>query len=89
VEGVPYVGFAGATLKDAPHPNAARLFLNFLLDDEPQLMQAREGFRPAVAGMDEKVPPELRPYTTGAKLLGTTRPEARNKMMKLAQGIYK
>ena len=89
VEGVPYVGFAGATLKDAPHPNAARLFLNFLLDDEPQLMQAREGFRPAITGMDDKVPPELRPYTTGAKLLGTTRPDARNKMMKLAQGIYK
>jgi iron(III) transport system substrate-binding protein len=88
-EGVPYVGFGGAVLKGAPHANAATLFLNYLLEEEPQIMLAEDGFRPAAKGMGSKVPAALRPYTVDAKLLGTTNPQSRDKMMKLAGQIYK
>ena len=88
-EGVPYVGFGGGILKDAPHPNAARVFLNFLLEKDIQVMLADQGFRPAISGVDQDIPENLRPLTVGAKLLGTTTASERNKMLKLAQKMYK
>ena len=36
-EGAPYVPFGSAMLRDAPHPNAARVFLNFLLGETARL----------------------------------------------------
>jgi iron(III) transport system substrate-binding protein len=35
-EGCPYVGFDLTLLKNAPHPNAARLLMNFYLSNEAQ-----------------------------------------------------
>ena len=46
-EGVPYVALGPALLKNAPHPNAARLFMNFMLERGGQGLIASEGFRPA------------------------------------------
>ncbi|MGE4340234.1 MAG: ABC transporter substrate-binding protein, partial [Pigmentiphaga sp.] len=45
-EGCPYVGFDISMLKDAPHPNAARLLMNFFLEPEAQLEFAKAGFNP-------------------------------------------
>lgn len=87
-EGAPYVPFGGAILRDAPHPNAARVFLNFMLSDQAQAMLAAEGFRPAKPGFDSKAPPEVAPLI-GGKLLGTTTPGRLDEMTKLASEIYK
>jgi len=87
-EGAPYVPFAAAMLKDAPHPNAARVFLNALLAEQAQTALAAEGFRPAVAAFESKAPPEVAPLVQG-KLLGTTTPGRLDEMVKLATEIYK
>jgi iron(III) transport system substrate-binding protein len=88
-EGVPYVAFEAAMLKRAPHPDASRLFVNYLLDVEPQTMLAEQGFRPAAKGMAEHVPADLRPFTVDAKLLGTMTPGVQDKFMAIAKTIYK
>ncbi len=87
-EGAAYVPFGGAILRDAPHPNAARVYLNFLLSETAQAMLAAEGFRPAKAGFEAKAPPEVAPLV-GGKLLGTTTVGRLGEMTKLASEIYK
>ena len=87
-EGAPYVPFGSAMLRDAPHPNAARVFLNFLLGEIGQTLLAAEGFRPAVAGYELKAPSEVAPLLAG-KLLGTTTPGRLDETTKLATEIYK
>ena len=58
-EGCPYVRFDLTMLKGAPHPNAARLLMNFYLSDEAQEIFARGGYTtvngkpmPEVAGLE-------------------------------------
>jgi iron(III) transport system substrate-binding protein len=87
-EGAAYVPFGAAILRDAPHPNAARVFLNFLLGEQGQTMLAAEGFRPAVSSFASKAPPEVAPLVQG-KLLGTTTPGKLDEMTKIASEIYK
>lgn len=87
-EGAAYVPFGAAILKDAPHPNAARVFLNFLLSEKGQTMLAAEGFRPAKAGFESKAPPEVAPLVAG-KLLGTTTPGRLDETTRIATEIYK
>jgi iron(III) transport system substrate-binding protein len=88
VEGRPYVRFDLATLKNAPHPNAARLFMNFYLEPEQQLVFANAGYNPVVKDVVEKVDPALRPLLA-AKAMGTTVPERQDAMLELAKQIYK
>lgn len=59
-EGRPYVRFDLTTLKNAPHPNAARLFLNHYLEPESQLVFANAGYNPVVKGVVEKTISTLR-----------------------------
>jgi iron(III) transport system substrate-binding protein len=87
-EGSPYVRFDGAMFKGAPHPNAGRLFLDFLLSDEAQLLYANLGFIPVVGGLEGKIAAEARPIAQ-VKLLGTTDPKRQEDMLKLAKSIYK
>jgi iron(III) transport system substrate-binding protein len=87
-EGVPYVPFGAALLKDAPHPNAARLFLNDLLEPDRQLVFATEGFRPAAKDMGPRIPEDIRPLTQ-AKAMGTTEPGKTQGYLDLAKEIYK
>jgi iron(III) transport system substrate-binding protein len=87
-EGAPYVPFGAAMLRAAPHPNAARVFLNYLLSETGQTLLAAEGFRPAVSGYESKAPPEVVPLLAG-KLLGTTTSGRLDAMTKLATEIYK
>ena len=87
-EGLPYIAFNMAVLKNAPHPNAARLFLNHLLSEESQLIYATNGLSPVRAGVVEKTSGEIREIA-GAKLLGTTSPETQDAMLALAKEIYK
>ena len=87
-EGAAYVPFGAAILKDAPHPNAARVYLNFLLSDIGQTMLAAEGFRPAKPGFESKAAPDVAPLMAG-KLLGTTTPGELDETTRLATEIYK
>ena len=87
-EGAPYIRFELCLLKGAPHPNAARLFMNFYLEEAAQLVYARSGFAVTTAGIADKVPDDVRPLVE-VKLLGTTDPARMVDMLALAKEIYK
>ena len=87
-EGCPYVRFDGAIFKNAPHPNAARLLLDFFLSDDVQSIYATSGFRPVIAGLEGTAPAGARPLIQ-TKLMGTTDPKLQDEMLKTASGIYK
>jgi iron(III) transport system substrate-binding protein len=87
-EGSPYVRFDGAMFKGAPHPNAARLFMDFLLSDEAQLLYGNLGFVTVVGGLEGRIAPEARALSR-VKLLGTTDPKLQEEMLRLAKQIYK
>jgi iron(III) transport system substrate-binding protein len=87
-EGIPFVPFGSALLKDAPHPNAGRLFMNFMLDPAQQLLFATEGFRPAAKDMAPRIPEKIRPLTQ-AKAMGTTEPGKTQSYLDMAKEIYK
>jgi iron(III) transport system substrate-binding protein len=88
VEGGTYARFELCLLKGAPHPSAARLFVNFYLEEQAQLVYARAGFGVATQVPAEKIPAEVRPLVD-AKLLGTTDPARQNDMLSLAKEIYR
>jgi iron(III) transport system substrate-binding protein len=88
-EGQPYVRFDGAIFKGAPRPNAARVFLDFLLSDEGQLCYGSLGFFMVVGGLEGRIAPEPRAIIQSVKLLGTTDPKLQEDMLKLAKQIYK
>jgi iron(III) transport system substrate-binding protein len=85
-EGAAYVAFGAGLLRDAPQPNAGKLFMNYMLSQDAQIMQASEGYRPAAAGLEGKYPDEVKPLLMG-KLLGTTTPGRLTETTKLAEGI--
>ncbi|HYC64881.1 MAG TPA: extracellular solute-binding protein [Reyranellaceae bacterium] len=87
-EGRPYVRFDISVLKNAPHPNAARLFMNHYLEVDSQLVFANAGYAPVVKGVVEKTLPEIRTLLA-TKALGTTVPERQDAMLELAKQIYK
>jgi iron(III) transport system substrate-binding protein len=87
-EGRPYILFQLSMLKNAPHPNATRLFMNFYLEAEQQLVFADAGYNPTVKGVIEKVPEDIRPLLA-TKAMGTTTPERQDAMLALAKDIYK
>jgi iron(III) transport system substrate-binding protein len=87
-EGRPYVRFDISTLKNAPHPNAARLFMNHYLEPDSQLVLANAGYNPVIKGVVEKTIEEMRPLLA-AKAMGTTIPEKQDEMLALAKQIYK
>ena len=87
-EGRPYVRFDISVLKNAPHPNAARLFMNHYLEPESQLVLANAGYNPVIKGVVEKTIEELRPLLA-TKAMGTTDPAKQDEMLALAKEIYK
>ena len=86
-EGMPYTPVAMSMVKDAPHPNAARLFLNFVLEPEAQLIFARGGYPIAVKGLDDQLPPQSRAILT-AKRMGHAKVELQDERVRLASKIY-
>jgi ABC-type uncharacterized transport system YnjBCD substrate-binding protein len=83
-----YVIQYDATFKGAPHPNTARLLLDFFLSDESQLAYGNLGFVMTVGGLDGKVSAEARALAQ-TKLLGTTDPKLQDEMLELARTLYK
>ncbi len=88
LEGAPYVRFDLAVLKNAPHPNAARLFINHYIGEEAQLMYANGALIPVIEGAAAKAGEAMRGIA-GMKLMGTTRPETQEAYYALAKEIYK
>ncbi len=87
-EGRPYIRFDLSTLKNAPHPNAARLFMNHYLEPDSQLVFANAGYNPVVKGVVEKTLPEIQPLLA-TKAMGTTDFAKQDEMLALAKEIYK
>ena len=87
-EGAPYVLYAASMIKDAPHRNAARLYIDFAMSDEVQEIFARDGFGIVRRGVLDKVPAEARAIAE-VKLMGGSDPARQNEMLDLARSIYK
>lgn len=86
-EGVPYVPIAFAMLRNAPHPNAARLFANYFLTPEVQ-----EGYgniwMPPVTDVMDKLTGDAKRFAE-AKLLGEVDDyKKRNELTKRAKQLY-
>jgi iron(III) transport system substrate-binding protein len=86
-EGRPYILFQLSMLRNAPHPDAARLFMNFYLEIEQQLVFANAGYNPVIKGVVEKVPEDIRPLLA-TPAMGTTNPAKQDEMLALAKQIY-
>jgi iron(III) transport system substrate-binding protein len=84
-EGCPYVGFDLTLLKNAPHPNAARLLMNFYLSDEAQEIFARGGYTTVNGKPAPEVAGVAAPCT---KLMGTSSAARQEEMLRLAREIY-
>jgi iron(III) transport system substrate-binding protein len=80
-EGAVYVLYQTAVFKSAPHPNAARLFVDFLLSDEAQSIYAADGYGPVIEAGQKK--------TARPPLLGTSNLATMSEMAALARQIYK
>jgi len=87
-EGLPYGVSGAAMLTKAPHPNAARLFMEFLLSDEGQEAVATRGYGSVTGLVSKKLPPALSQLVQ-APLLGTASSADADKMLKLAAEIYR
>jgi iron(III) transport system substrate-binding protein len=86
-EGSPYVTLSLGLLKGAPHPNAARLFMNYAIGKEAQLASGSTGAGITIAGIADDIPAEQRPLAL-PKLFGTSTPSRLQEMLKLATEIY-
>jgi iron(III) transport system substrate-binding protein len=87
-EGASFVRFEFGILKGAPHPNAAKLLIDFYLSPEAQIIYANAGMGPVINGVAEKANPEAR-AVAGAKLMGTNVPDKLNAQLDKAKQMYK
>lgn len=86
-EGAPYAEMDFAVLKNAPHPNATRLFIQHFLDVDSQVLYANAWMLPVVAGAAERASPEAQPFAN-AKLIGPAKLSERPSMMAIAKKLY-
>jgi iron(III) transport system substrate-binding protein len=87
-EGVTYATYAAAILNGAPHPNAARLLLDFYLSDEGQSIYLKEAHGAVVDGVKVDLAPDVAALAN-VKLFGTNDPARADEMYGLAKEIYK
>lgn len=86
-EGAPYARMDFAVLKNAPHPNAARLFIQHFLSVDAQLIYANAWMLPVTAEAAERADPEAQPFVN-VKLIGPATLSDRPSMMGLAKKLY-
>ena len=86
-EGAPTAQMDLAVLKNAPHPNAARLFINHFLSVESQVIYANAWMVPVVGAAADRANPDAKPFVD-AKLLGPAKLAERPSMMALAKKLY-
>ena len=86
-EGVTFTPYSASMIKGAPHPNAARLLIDYMLSKEGQGFYAAEGLGSVIDGVDDQLPQALRGLSQ--KLLGTRAIDPEDRMAKLATEMYK
>jgi iron(III) transport system substrate-binding protein len=86
-EGAPYAQMDMAMLKSAPHPNAARLFMQHFLSVDSQLSYANGWMLPVVQAAADRADPDAQPFAN-AKLIGPAQLSERPDMMALARKLY-
>jgi len=87
-EGVVYLPYASSILTKAPHPNAARVLIDFMLSDEGQTIYASEGLLPTAEGMTGKLPADYAQLAS-IKLMGVSKLELTDPMVEAAKALYK
>jgi len=86
-EGVPYVLYGNVLLKNAPHPNAARLYIDFLQSPKAQEIYAAQGHGVVVDGVGQGLPDEIKAIVE-ANPLGASDSRRQNEMLAKAKEIY-
>lgn len=86
-EGLPYIRFDFGILTGAPHPNAARLFINHYLSEQVQIAYTGAGLLPVVDGILDKAG-EAGAELKGIKLMGTTDVDRQDAMLDRAKQLY-
>lgn len=86
-EGLPYIGYDLALLKNAPHPNAARLLMEHYLGQKMRQGFANLGLLPVTSDTLSQLDPAVADLQK-SKLLGTTDAARMDKMLALAKQIY-
>ena len=87
-EGLPYIGYDLALLKNAPNQNAARLLMEYYLGQKMQQGFANLGLLPVTSETLSEVDPSVVDLEK-SPLLGTTDAARMDKMLALARDIYK
>jgi ABC-type Fe3+ transport system substrate-binding protein len=88
-DGCPYTQINGAILRGAPHPNAARVFMNHLLDPESQITYAKAWMGTVTTGVAEKMTDPDEKRFAEAKLMGSVAAPDREAMLKKATEMMK
>jgi len=88
-EGCPGTPIEGAILRGAPHPNAARVFINHFLEMDSQITYGEAWMGTVINGVADKLTdPEARRYAQ-VKVLGHITPESREWAFKHASEMFK
>lgn len=88
-DGCPFTPIQGALLKGAPHPNAGRLFINYLLEPESQLTYAKAWMGVVTSGIAEQLTdPDAKRFAE-AKLMGSIPLGDRDVMLERATALFK
>ena len=90
-EGLVYVRADVGVVSGSPHPNAAKLFVEYLLSPATQGVLASFGLIPVIHDAADSADPETRELVRRARanLMGTSRAETQDAMLALAKDIYK
>jgi len=86
-EGVPYVLYGNVLLKNAPHPNAAKLYIDFMRSPTVQKIYAELGHGVVIDGVTDTLPDDVKPIAS-ATLLGTSDSRRQDEMLAKAKEIY-
>ena len=88
-DGCPFTPIQGAILKGAPHPNAARLFINHLLEKESQVTYAKAWMGTVTQGVVEALDdPDAKRFAQ-VKLMGSIPYADRESLLKRATEMFK
>jgi len=85
-EGANYVDVTLAELKNAPHPNATRVLINYFLSDDSQRLLSTYSGRGPTGILSDDVPAELRDLYE-APLLGEIDPFKRDDFVRMLEGL--
>lgn len=86
-EGDVYIVMTLSRVKNAPHPNAARLFINHFLDSEAQKILLDLAYGSVTGESDAHLPADLRAINNG-KLLGASEPQGLDERRKAFGALF-